>query len=334
MMFIETVLYISLLLSAGSGLPASSGTFTAAPAAASRLSRRQASVSAAIALGSEPSSKTLFDDFSYSNFRQLTRHGWIIRTAAGWPGVPGASWGNKGVSLLADPDQRGNRLLRMTSATDGTGANTQQAQICHQRKYLEGTYAARVRFVDLPAEGPAGDQLVESFYAISPLKAPMDPDYSELDFEYLPNGGWGKSGPTLFVTSWKTFSPEPNWKQVNVSNNTSGSQAGWHTLVKQVAEGKVNYFIDGKALADHGGEFYPRSLMSINFNLWFIKDGTVKSNAVRQYREDIDWVFHEAGKLLTPEEVEARVTALRRKSVTFRDTVPSPSPSLTSPCDY
>ncbi|HEV8368984.1 MAG TPA: cupin domain-containing protein [Pyrinomonadaceae bacterium] len=28
----------------------------------------------------------------------------------------------------------------MTSRTDGTGANTTQTQICHQRKYLEGTY--------------------------------------------------------------------------------------------------------------------------------------------------------------------------------------------------
>ena len=95
-MFIETVLYISLLLVAGSGLPASSSTFTAAPAAASRLSRRQASVSAAIARGSEPSSRTLFDDFSYSNFKQLTRHGWIIRTAAGYPSA-GRLLGNKEV---------------------------------------------------------------------------------------------------------------------------------------------------------------------------------------------------------------------------------------------
>jgi hypothetical protein len=199
---------------------------------------------------------------------------------------------------------------------------------------MEGTYAARVRFVDIPTDGPSGDQLVESFYTISPLKAPMDPDYSELDFEYLPNGGWGSDGPTLFVTSWRTFSPEPNWKKDNVFNSTSGSKAGWHTLVTQVSDGKVKYFIDGKALADHGGLYYPRSLMSINFNLWFIKDGTVKSNDVRQYREDIDWVFHEAKRLLTPEGVEAKVGALRRRSVKFQDTVPAPLPALTSPCDY
>ena len=122
-------------------------------------------------------------------------------------------------------------IIRMTSSTDGTGPTTRQTQICHQRKYLEGTYAARVRFTDKPVSGPGGDQLVESFYTISPLKAPMDPDYSELDFEYLPNGGWGIDGPTLYATTWETFSPEPNWKKDNVFKTTNGSQDGWHTLV-------------------------------------------------------------------------------------------------------
>ncbi len=280
------------------------------------------------------SSETLFDDFNYSNHRQLAKHGWIVRTAVGWPGVPGATWGNKQVTFLADQDQRGNRLLRMISSTDGTGSNTRQSQICHQRKYLEGTYAARVRFADAPTVGPSGDQLVESFYTISPLKAPWDPDYSELDFEYLPNGGWGFNGPTLFTTSWRTFIPEPNWKKDNVFNTSSGSIAGWHTLVTQVSGGKVKYFIDGKSLAEHGGQYYPRSLMSINFNLWFIKDATVKSTTLRHYQEDIDWVFHEAKEALSPEEVETKVATLRRRSIRFQDTVPAPVPALISPCDY
>jgi hypothetical protein len=280
------------------------------------------------------SSQILFDDFSYSTDRQLARHGWIIRTAPGWPGIPGAIWEKKGVTFLNDKDQHGNRLLRMISSTDGTGPHTYQTQICHQRKYLEGTYAARVRFVDLPTDGPSGDALVQSFYTISPLKAPWDPDYSELDFEYLPVGGWGSTGPTLFTTSWRTFSPEPNWKKDNVFNASSGSIAGWHTLVTQVSEGKVKYFIDGKPLAEHGGQYYPRSLMSINFNLWFIKDATIKSDIVRHYQEDIDWVFHEAKKALTPEEVEAKVASLRHKSRKYLDTVPAPVPALVSPCDY
>ena len=69
---------------------------------------------------------------------------------------------------------------------------------------------------------------MQSFYTISPLKAPMDLDYSELDWEYLPNGGWGIDGPTLYSTTWETFSPEPNWKKDNVFKTTNGERGGWH----------------------------------------------------------------------------------------------------------
>lgn len=276
----------------------------------------------------------LFDDFSYSSKQQLKKNGWIIRTEAGWPGVPGATWSEAGVSLLKDPDQPDNRILRMTSATDGTGANTTQTQICHQRKYLEGTYAARVRFTDAPIVGPGGDQIVESFYTISPLKAPMDPDYSELDYEYLPNGGWGIEGPTLYATTWETFSPEPNWKKDNVFKTTNGSQAGWHTLVTQVLDQKVRYFVDGNLFAEHGDNYYPEDTMSINFNLWFIRDGMLQSNERRQYQEEIDWVFFQASTALTPEQVEAAIANMRRKSIKFRDTVPAKVPALKSPCNF
>jgi hypothetical protein len=221
----------------------------------------------------------------------------------------------------------------MTSTTDGTAANTKQTQICQQRKYLEGTYAARVRFADAPAAGPGGDQLVESFYTISPLAAPMDPAYSELDFEYLPNGGWGVPGSTLYSTTWETYRPEPNWQKDNVYKLEGGSLAGWHTLVTQVGGGKVRYFVDGRLFAEHGGDYYPESLMSINFNLWFIRDGAAQSTEVRSYTEEIDWVFHEAGVIRSPDDVEAAVRALRRRGVRFRDTVPAPVPALASPCD-
>jgi hypothetical protein len=276
----------------------------------------------------------LFDDFSYRDHEEFAKHGWIVRTAPGWPGLPGATWRKEGVTFHDDPDHPDNRIIRMTSFTDGIGADTQQSQICHERKYKDGTYAARVRFSDRPVSGPDGDQIVESFYAISPLKAPMDPDYSELDFEYLPHGGWGKKGPTLWVTSWFTFSPEPNWKQENTSNSVSGSKEGWHTLVTQVANGEVKYFIDGKPLGEHKGRYYPRSLMSINFNLWFIKNRAVKSHDVRRYTEEIDWVFFEQNEALSPEQVESKVVALRQAGTKFVDNVPAPVPRLSSPCDF
>jgi hypothetical protein len=282
----------------------------------------------------EVADAVLFDDFSYSNKQQLKKNGWILRTEPGWPGVPGATWSEDGVSLVKDTDRPNNWIVRMTSSTDGTGPNTRQTQICHQRKYLEGTYAARVRFTDKPVSGPGGDQLVQSFYTISPLKAPMDLDYSELDWEYLPNGGWGIDGPTLYATTWETFSPEPNWKKDNVFQTANGSQAGWHTLVTQVSDQKVRYFVDGKSFAEHTGNYYPEDTMSINFNLWFIRDGMLKSNERRVFNEDIDWVFHQAGAALAPEQVEAAVAAMRRKSIKFRDTVPAKVPALTSPCNF
>jgi len=280
------------------------------------------------------SARVLFDDFSYSTRAQLAGNGWIVRTAEGWPGIPGAIWWPEGVTFVKDEAGPRSSVLRMTSKTGGNGSRTNQTQVCHQRKYLEGTYAARVRFYDAPNAGPGGDQVVESFYTISPLKAPWDMDYSELDFEYLPNGGWGVAGPTLYATTWETFYPEPNWKKDNIFEMSGGSRAGWHTLVTQVAGGHVKYFVDGRQFADHADRFYPESLMSINFNLWFIRDGMTKETEARSYSEDIDWVFHEAGAALTPDEVEARVAALRKANVKFRDTVPAPKPALASPCNF
>ncbi|HSP32885.1 MAG TPA: glycoside hydrolase family 16 protein [Thermoanaerobaculia bacterium] len=265
----------------------------------------------------------LFDDFNYTNTQQLEQQGWILRSAPGWPGIPGATWG--GISVP------GGGIVRMTSSTDGTPANTHQTQLCHQRKYLDGTYAARVRFTDAPVAGPNGDQVVETFYMISPIKKALDPVYGEADFEYLPNGGWGKTGPTFFFTTWYTFQLEP-WIADNMSTNIAGALDGWHTLVVQMGNGNVTYFVDGKQTAQHGGKFYPRSIMSLNFNLWFVRGGTLVSPDTRTYIEDIDWVYHRADKVLTPEAVEAEVANLRRTQVAFRDTVPDRG--LSSPCNF
>jgi hypothetical protein len=277
----------------------------------------------------EPS-QILFDDFSYSTLDELTANGWVVRSGSGWPGVSGATFRMENVSFVDYPDQAGNRLLRMASSTDGTAENTYQTQVCHQRKYLEGTYAARVRFSDEPASGADGDQVVQTFYTITPYVQPFDPEYSEMDYEYLPNGGWGSGDLTFFVTTWETVQIEP-WDAENTSSSVPGSLAGWHTLVTQVTGGTVRYFVDGKLIAQHGGKYFPDALMSINFNLWFIDGGLVQAEGMREYQEDIDWVFHEAGVLLMPEEVSAKVNELRDASVKFTDTVLSGFP--TSPCD-
>lgn len=274
-----------------------------------------------------------FDDFSYTDQQTMTDNGWIIRDKAGWPGVPGASWLKQSINFVDDPDQAGNHWVQMISSTDGTASGTQQAQICHQRKYLEGTYATRVRFTDEPITGPDGDQVVETFYMISPLKAALDPDYSEMDNEYLPNGGWGNNNSVFFVTTWETVQIEP-WLADNTSDNTQGSMAGWHTIVMQVINGNVNYLLDGKLVATHGEKYYPEVAMSINYNLWFINGGLLDSSEARQYSEYVDWVYFAAGTQLTPTEVLARVDALREAGFSFQDTVPAWDPPLASPCDF
>jgi hypothetical protein len=262
----------------------------------------------------------------------MTANGWIIREKAGWPGMPQASWSKDNVSFIDDPNQSGNRLVQMVASTDGTAAGTHQTQFCHQRKYFEGTYAARLLFSDTPAKGPDGDQLVETFYMISPLEAPMDPDFSEMDNEYLPNGGWDNGEHTFFVTTWETAQIEP-WKADNTSDSIQRSMADWHTLIVQVLHDRVNYLGDGTVVASHGGKYYPDVPMSINYNLWFIDGGLLKSREVRQYNEYVDWVYFEADTLLTPQEVETRVNALRGASIPFHDSVPAGDPPLPSPCD-
>jgi hypothetical protein len=71
--------------------------------------------------------------------------------------------------------------------------------------------------------------------------------------------------------------------------------------------------------------------MSINFNLWFINGGLAEADGVREYQEDIDWVFHAANVVLMPDEVSAKVNELRNDSVEFQDRVESGI--LDSPCD-
>ena len=111
----------------------------------------------------------------------------------------------------------------------------------------------------------------------------MDPDYSEIDFEYLPNGGWGRTEPTMRGTTWETFQAEPMIDD-NITGKMAGSLAGWHTLVAQVAAGRVRYFVDGAPLADHGDKFYPEVPMSINFNLWFIEEGLTRRPRATELR--------------------------------------------------
>jgi hypothetical protein len=169
---------------------------------------------------------------------------------------------------------------------------------------------------------------------VSPLRFDFDPQYSELDWEYLPNGGWGEAQTRLWGVSWQTVRLKP-WTAFNQSLQHRASVAGWHVLMMQVAGGSVRWWLDGKQLDAHGGRNYPVVPMSINFNLWFSPGGFVRNErAPRVYEQDVDWVLQAPGRVLSPEEVQAQVSALRREGTAYVDTVPPADPALASTCDF
>ncbi len=302
-------------------------------AAATRLVAAAAATVSTAAAAAAPA-PLFFDDFSDADTSGLEAGGWLLRSAAGHPGVPGAAWSPRAIDLVDDPERRGNRLLRLTARTDGSGPGTVQAQLCQQRKFLYGTYAARVRFADSPLEGVDGDPVIQTFYAVSPLKHAYDPEFSEVDWEYLPNGGWGSPQTRLYGISWQTVQVEP-WASHNSAHEEFRSFDGWHELLMQVEPQQVKLFVDGRPVARHAGRNVPVVPMAISFNLWFSPTGLLpQSIEPRVYRQDVDWVFHAAGRTLSPAQVTAHVARLRRAGTARLDTVAPPQPALESRCDF
>lgn len=283
------------------------------------------SSSSSIAVSSASSVSSLignivFDDFSYTLTSQIEANGWDVRSGSGGPGVSGASWSKDLVTFFVDPNDEDNQIMRMKASTEGTGNTTKQSQVTYEGSHLRGTYAARMFFNNSPTSGPDGDEIVETFYTITTLEFDMDPDYSEIDFEYLPNGGWGQSQSTMFLTTWETYQPDP-WIADNISETLVSNHAGWHTLVAQVDEDSVRYYIDGELKATHTGDVYPETNMLLNFNIWFIQGGLESSTTERVYEQDVDWVYFVDQEILSPDEVDAQIEALRAQTINYRDTV-------------
>jgi hypothetical protein len=299
---------------------------TAAGIAVAELSTAQPS-DAAVTCG------VLFDDFAYQSTGDpaLTQRGWHVRTNTGGPGVPGATWPSTNVSF---PTVDGRRVAQLQATTNGTAAGTTHAEFSlRDRRFFEGTYLARIKFADAPVSGPDGDIVNQTFYTISPLRYPFDPIYSELDFaEYLPNGGWGESGPTNFQTSWYTYQAEP-WVQDREYTKQNRSMAGWHDIMATVGNGQITYYVDGQVVGTHGGKFYPRQNMSIDFNQWFIDLTGHQGGGTSVWQQSIDYVFHAKRQILTPAQATARIDAYRSAGTLHADNVtgdngcsPDPAP--------
>ncbi|WP_380282769.1 cellulose binding domain-containing protein [Kitasatospora purpeofusca] len=267
-----------------------------------------------------PTGAVLFDDLDYTGHDDpaLAAHGWNARSGGGGPGVAGATWAAENVTFAKEA---GNSVMTLRTSTAGTPESTRHSEFHSQAmKFRNGTYAARVHFSDAPVTGPDGDHLVQSFFAINDLKAPNADDYSEYDFEYLPNGGWGETSNIFFATSWETYGPEGSVNQYTTSRT---SFAGWHDLVLTIDDSGIVYYVDGVEFARHDTRYLPERPMVIAFNQWLTDLAGLTGTEARSYEEQVDYVLHVKDQVLTPAQVGAAVAAYRAAGTSFTDTVPA-----------
>ncbi|MEU8928988.1 cellulose binding domain-containing protein [Streptomyces sp. NPDC048409] len=266
--------------------------------------------------------QSLFDDFNYSTSSdpKISANGWNVRSNSGGPGVPGATWAPENVTFASSA---GNSVMNLRTSTSGTAESTRQTEVATKSmKFKNGTYAARVKFADTPVSGPDGDHLVQTFFTINDLTAPMADDYAEYDFEYLPNGGWGEPSNILYTTSWETYNPDP-WQAVNQHTESRQSYAGWHDLLLTIDNNSIKYYIDGQLFGTHDSAYLPERPMSININQWLIDLAGQTGTTPRSYDEQVDYVLHVKDQVLTPAQVTAKINAYRSAGTTFEDTVPN-----------
>jgi hypothetical protein len=285
----------------GTGSPSASASHSASPSASPTGSNPP------------PPSGVLFDDFSYTgpSDPNIGAHGWAIRTGAGGPGIQN-TWSASTFSFPSDSTAQGGHAMDMTASTDGTTAGTKQAEIdTTAQKFFEGTYAARVYFNDKPTTGANGDHVNETFYTITPDNSL----YSEDDFEYLPNGGWGGPPVSMYTITWYSADAMDR-----VTNDTQASLQGWHTLVATVFGGTVTYYIDGTQVFSSTGKYYPRQPMTIDFNEWFIDQ---PFTGARTWDEKVNWVYFAKGVAQSTAAVQSAVSSFYSRGTHFTDTVPA-----------
>ncbi|MFI8327065.1 glycoside hydrolase family 16 protein [Streptomyces sp. NPDC085529] len=260
---------------------------------------------------------TLFDDFDYAGADDpaFAANGWAVRTGGGGPGIKD-TWNADGAAFLSDPAADGGKVLRLRSTTDGTRQGTTQVEVqTTSRNFFTGTFAARVHFSDEPASGRDGDHVVQTFFPISPSDS--SENYSELDFEYLPNGGWGSVGPQLDTVSWYKADPPDR-----VHHTLKRRLEGWHTLTITAMDGKVVYSLDGEKVFTSSGKYVPRDRMDIHFSNWFID--LPFTGAPRTWDMKVDWVYHKADEAVSPAEIAKAVAGFRTTGTSYVNTVPQP----------
>ncbi|MFJ1751396.1 hypothetical protein [Kitasatospora sp. NPDC088134] len=259
---------------------------------------------------------TLFDTFHYTGADDpaLAAHGWEVRAGAGGPGIKD-TWSAAGAGFPADSTAQGGRTMQLRSTTDGTKQGTQQVEVLTTgANLLNGTYAARIYLSDKPSTGRTGDHVVQTFFPISP--ADSSANYSELDFEYLANGGWGAPGPQLDTTSW--FKADPPDR---VTKATKQAFGGWHLMTITVMDGKATYAMDGKDLYTSSGKYVLREKVDVHFSNWFI-DLLPAIGGSRSWDMKVNWFYYKADQAVPAAEVQKTVDGFYAAGTEYVNTVP------------
>lgn len=266
-----------------------------------------------------------FDDFHYAGAGDpaLDKHGWVVRTSSGGPGILN-TWSASGVSFPDIAGADGGEVLDLSAGTNGTDSGTTQAELDSVNvPFFTGTYAARIHFDNAPTSGTDGDPINEDFYMISPRNS----DYSELDAEYEPNGGWGAPGPRLDTTTWYSVYNCANvTTAVSVVGCDRATQknminlSGWHTLVITAVGGVVTYSMDGKVLFTTSGKYFPRESMSADFNTWFV-DLEQSIGGKRKWDMQVNWFYYDSAQAMSLPQVQQTVNGLYASGDNFVDTV-------------
>lgn len=210
--------------------------------------------------------------------------------------------GNK--SLVSFVKTEGKQVMRLKTVTRGTDDTTEQSQVVGRQMHGWGTYAALMRFDDSAVCGKGGDRPVQAFYLSSPEKD--EPRlFSEVDFEYLPHGGWGNyKTPKLHLTSWDAFG---NGVRKVTNTPLDGSFHGWHLLVVNSTPDEVKMSVDGKTLASYKKPYTQDSQMRLAWRLRTLTQGRVESSELRCYQMDVAWALFAGNKYLNSDEVKELV---------------------------
>ncbi|MFI6050842.1 cellulose binding domain-containing protein [Streptomyces violascens] len=261
-------------------------------------------------------SGVMFDSFRYSGADDpaLASNGWQVRSGEGGPGIKDV-WSRDGVSFPSEESAQGGQAMRLRVSSDGTKQGTKQSELQSTKpQFFTGTLAARIYFSAKPTSGKGGDHVIQSFFTISPVHT--SPKYSELDYEFMPNGGWGAPGPRIDTTSWLKGDGRP---ESRVTRTQKKQLQGWHTVMITAMNGKVTYSIDGQELFSSGAKYFPREQAGIHFSAWLVD---LPFKGQRAWDMKVNWLYYQSGQAVSLPDVQKSVDGFYAGGTPYINTLP------------